>query len=86
MWTAGVVPPVQAGSFQSACLELFAVFLKTQPRLKFNYPARQSIGGMAELIRVLDIGRRRSRNERRQVQNDEDVEEVRANCQPRLLS
>ena len=50
--------------------------LETQPRLKLDYSSCETIGRMAELTCVDDVGRCLSRYQGREIQNVKNVEEV----------
>jgi hypothetical protein len=55
--------------------------LETQPCLELDYSSCETVGGMAELTCVDDVGRRLCGYQRREVQNVKDVEEVGPNCE-----
>src|ERR1700680_4132954 len=55
--------------------------LETQPRLKLDYSPCKTIGRMAELTCVDDVGRCLRGYQRREIQNVKDVEEVGPNCE-----
>ncbi len=55
--------------------------LETQPRLKLDHSSCETVGRMAELTCVDDVGRRLRGYQRREVQNVKDVEEVGPKCE-----
>src|SRR5437660_8103947 len=50
--------------------------LETQPRLELDHSSCETVGRMAELTCVDDVGRRLSGYQGREIQNVKDVEEV----------
>ena len=63
-----------------------AVFKFTEPCLKLDHSARETIGSPSEATGINNVGRGRGWYQWRQIQNIEDIEEIGANCELRSFS